>query len=80
MMIPMHSETPSRLTDDLMIWYAESKHGDTLYIPLPYLEWHIRLTRQRCGVTWRPPGQRNDIPVWLDQIVSWLIKIGVHNI
>ena len=63
-MIPRPSEAASQLVDDLMAWYAEADHGKTLYITLPALEWRLRLTRQRCGVTWRPPGHFHDAPVW----------------
>ena len=78
-MIPIRSETESDLTEDLVTWYAESTPGDALYITLPPLEWQLRLTRQRCGITWRPPGQQFDVPVWLDQIASWLMKVVTYQ-
>jgi hypothetical protein len=78
-MVPIHFETQSTLTEDLVSWYAESTPGDTLYITLFPLEWQLRLTRQRCGITWRPPGQQYDVPVWLDQIASWLMQISMHK-
>ena len=78
-MNPMRPEIESNLAEDLVTWYAESNPGDALYIALPPHEWYLRLTRQRCWVTWRPPGQPCDVPVWLDQIVSWLMKIVAHE-
>jgi len=44
MMIERFENDPS-LPEDLVTWYAESEPGDTLYIAVPQLEWHIRLTR-----------------------------------
>ncbi len=78
-MVPIHSELEIALTEDLLAWYAEATPGDSLYITLPPHEWKLRLTRHRCGITWRPPGQQHDVSVWLDQIVSWLMKVVTYN-
>jgi hypothetical protein len=60
------------LPEDLALWYAEAEPGDTLYIPVPQLEWRLRLMRRPCGITWRPPGGSADVPVWLEQVASIL--------
>ena len=63
------------LPEDLVWWYAEAEPGDTLYIAVPQLEWRLRLTRRPCGITWRPPGSSDDVPVWLEQVASILSNL-----
>ncbi len=55
--------------EDLQEWYATAIPGEALCIAVPQLEWRLRLTRRRCGITWRPPGQSLELPIWLEQ--SW---------
>lgn len=74
--MPMTSVLLDQLTlDDLQEWYAMAAPGEALWIAVPQMEWHLRLTRRHCGVTWRPPGRHREIPTWLEQTWHRLQKI-----